>query len=160
MLAVSCFFLHAIMIQSLHLLKVLCLSFARRRPSYVTDPHISDHVVITKVASITLLNRWITYKQYSSNAFKFEVQDAKWPSRLDKLVSIQIQVVSLSLTRPSTPRPPISSAEHILIPEPLISKRQSIAALFIAPLQWLDRRKNGLSGIDVSNSGTAASINA
>lgn len=83
MLAVSYFFLHAIMIQSLHLLKVLCLSFARRRPSYVTDPHISDHVVITIVASITLLNRWIKYKQHSSNAFKFEIQYAKWSSRLE-----------------------------------------------------------------------------
>ena len=66
MLAVSCMFLRAtagVMIQFLHLLKVLCLSFARLRPGYALDPHISDQFFCMVVASITLLNRWIKYNQ-------------------------------------------------------------------------------------------------
>lgn len=73
MLAVSCFFSHAtagLMIQLMHLLKVLCFLLARLRPSCALDPHVSDHVVITKVASIMLLNRSIKYKQYASNSVK------------------------------------------------------------------------------------------
>ena len=66
MLAMSCMFLHAtagVMIQFLHFLKVLCLSFARLRPGYVLDPHISDHLFCMVVASITLLNRRVKYNQ-------------------------------------------------------------------------------------------------
>lgn len=83
MLAVFYFLSHAtagLMIQFLHLLKVLCLSFARLRPrlSYALDPHVSDLVFSGKVASITLLNRSIEYKQYSSNAVKIGIQNAEW----------------------------------------------------------------------------------
>ena len=60
-------FLHAtagVMIQFLHFLKVLCLSFARLRPGYALDPsYISDHLFCMVVASITLLNRRIKYNQ-------------------------------------------------------------------------------------------------
>ena len=59
-------FLHAkagAMIYFLHLLKVLCLSYARLRPGYALDPHISGHLFCIIVASITLLNRWIKYNQ-------------------------------------------------------------------------------------------------
>lgn len=72
MLALSFSFSHAtagLMIQFLCLLKVLCLSFARLRPSYALD-HISDHEVIMKVASSTLMNRSIKYKHCFSNAIK------------------------------------------------------------------------------------------
>lgn len=71
MLAVSYFFTHApagLTIQFQFLLKVSCLFFARLRPGYVLDPHISDHVVIMKVACITLSNRLIKYRQYFSSA--------------------------------------------------------------------------------------------
>lgn len=91
MLAVSCFFPHAtagLVVQFLHFLKVLCLSFARLMPSYALDPRISDHVVIMEVVRITRLIRSIKYKQYSSNAVQSVVQIAEWPPRLAKLVSI------------------------------------------------------------------------
>ena len=58
MLALSCSFSHAtagLMIQFLCLLKVLCLSFARLRPSYALDSRVYDPVVIMKVASSTIL---------------------------------------------------------------------------------------------------------
>lgn len=70
MLAMPCFLLHAtagIMLQFLHFLKVLCLSFVRLMPIYALDPHISDHMVIMRVFSIRLLIRTIKYKPYSSN---------------------------------------------------------------------------------------------
>lgn len=54
MLALSCSFSHAtagLMVQFLYLLKVLSLSFARLRPSYALDYHVSDALVIMKVAS-------------------------------------------------------------------------------------------------------------
>lgn len=101
MLAVSYFFSHAtagFIDLFLHLLKVLCMFFARPRPSFALDPPVSDHVVIMKVASITLLNRSIKYKQYCSNAVQIELQSAEWPSRLAKLASNQIQAVSPSIT--------------------------------------------------------------
>ena len=53
-------------IQFLPFLKVSCLSFANPRPSCTLDPHISDHVVITKIASAMLSNRLIKYRIYSS----------------------------------------------------------------------------------------------
>ena len=59
-------FLHAtagVTNQFLHFLKVLCLSFARLRPGYALDPHISDHLICMVVASIMLLNRRIKYNQ-------------------------------------------------------------------------------------------------
>lgn len=67
MLAVPFFFSHAtagLTIQFLFLLKVSCLFFARPRPGYVLDPHISDHVDMMKVACIALSNRSIKYTQY------------------------------------------------------------------------------------------------
>ena len=73
MLALSISFSHATagrMIQFLCLLKVLCLSFARLRPSYALDHYLSDHKVIMKVASITLMNRSIKYKHCFSTAIK------------------------------------------------------------------------------------------
>ena len=78
MLAVSCSFSHAtagltIQFQFQFFLKVSCLSFERLRPSYALDPHISDHVAMTEVACITLSNRSIKYRQYSSNAVKIEI---------------------------------------------------------------------------------------
>lgn len=75
MLAVPYFFSYAmaeLTIERLHLLKVSCLSFARLRLSYALDPHISDHEVIIKTASITLSNRSIEYKPYFPNAVKNE----------------------------------------------------------------------------------------
>lgn len=73
MLAMSIFFPHAtagLLTRFLCLLKVLCLSFARLRPSYALDPYVSDLVTLTKAASDTLLNRSIKCKRYSSNAVK------------------------------------------------------------------------------------------
>ena len=67
MMAMSCFFSHAMagdMIQFVRLLKVLCLFFAMLKPGYGLDPHISDHMAITKVASIAPLNRWIKCRKY------------------------------------------------------------------------------------------------
>lgn len=71
MLAVSYFFTHAtvgLTIQFKFLLKVSCLFFARLRPGYALDPHISDHVVMMKVACISLSNRSIKYRQFFSSA--------------------------------------------------------------------------------------------
>ena len=65
--AVSSLFSHAtagFTIQLLRHLKVSCLSWVRPRRNYALDPHISDHVIMTKIASITLSNRSIKYNKY------------------------------------------------------------------------------------------------
>lgn len=81
MLAVSYFFTHAtagLTIQFQSLLKVSCLFFARLRPGYALDPHISDHVVMMKVACITLSNRSINYRLYFSSAIHIGIYNAEW----------------------------------------------------------------------------------
>lgn len=96
MLAVFCFFLRATAgptVQFLLFPKVSCLSFARLRPSYALDPQFSDLVVITEVASITLLNRSTKCRQYSTNAVKLKTQIAEWTRQLAKLASKRVQVV-------------------------------------------------------------------
>lgn len=133
MLAVSCFFSHAtagLTIQLVHLLKVSCIFFARLRPSCALDPHVSDHVVVTKVASHMLLNRSIKYKQYSSNAVKSVIRNAEGPLRLAKLVSVSVQVLSPSISFTLTSRHPISSTDQVLIAQPLISILQATAAYY------------------------------
>ena len=72
------------MILFLHFLKVLCLSSARRRPSYALDPHSWDHMVVKKVASIMLLNRSTIPLGY----FKTETSNTEWLSRLAKLAKV------------------------------------------------------------------------
>ena len=146
MLAVSCFFSHATAgrtIQIMHLLKVSCFVFARLRPSCALDPHVSDRVFITNVASHTLLNRSIKYKQYFSNAVQIVIQTPKWAPRLAKLVSIPINAVSSSITFTLTPRHPISSTGLGPDFSSLAFQITSYCCiLFIASLQWPDRRKN------------------
>ena len=150
MLAVFCFFLHAtagLTIQSMLLPKVSCLSFARLRPSYALDPHFSDPVVITEVASIALLNRWTKFRQYSTNAVKIKTQNVEWTRLLAKLASKQSHNISPSstfvftftfalrlLNFSSKPRCDICT-----VPEVTCHR----CILLIASVQWLDRRKNG-----------------
>lgn len=78
MLALFFSFSHATagrMIQFVCLLKVLCLSFARLRPSCALDHYVSDHEVIMKVASSTLMNRSIKYKHCFLECYQCRYQN-------------------------------------------------------------------------------------